>query len=122
MTSTPRSECVLLRAHADAAEDRGAGERSVYGDLLELLDDLRRELTRRRHDQGARRAARPLEQLVKNGQEERGGLAASRHRAGEHVATFYRGGNRVDLNRSGSGEAELFDAAEQVAVQLERSK
>jgi len=117
-----RTKRVLLRTHANAAENRGTGERRVHGDFLELLDDLCRELTRRRHDEGARGAARSLEQLVKDWKKERGGLAASRHRAGEHVATFHRGGNRVDLNRSGTGEAELFDAAEQVAVQLERGK
>ena len=44
------AERLLLRRHADAAEDRGAGERRVPGEVGEVLVDLRRELARRRED------------------------------------------------------------------------
>ena len=114
-----RAERVLLRAHADAAEDRRAGDRRVHGDFLELFDDLRRELARRRHDERARRAA-----LVARAVD--GGWAAGTRRSlplpviaqASTSRPSIAGGIASDLNRSGSGEAELFDAAEQVAVQM----
>ena len=63
------AEGVLLRPHADAAEDRGAVDRRVDGEVLEVLEDLRRQLTRRRDDQRARRPARLADQLVEDRQQ-----------------------------------------------------
>src|SRR5207245_10995779 len=50
-------ERVRLRAHADAAEDRGARERRVHGELDEVRVDLRGELAGGREDQGPGDAA-----------------------------------------------------------------
>ena len=43
-------------------------------------------------------------------------LAAARHGAGEHVAAFHGGRNRVLLDRGGTSEAHLLDAAEEIGV------
>ena len=50
------AEGVLLRPHADAAEHRGAGDRRVHGEVVQILENLRGELARRREDQRARGA------------------------------------------------------------------
>ena len=113
------AERVLLRAHADAAEDRRAGDRRVHGEVVEVLEDLRRQLARRREHQRARRAARLVDQLVEDRQQERRGLAAAGLGAGEHVAALERRRNRVGLDRRGPGEAELLDAFEQAGVKLQ---
>src|SRR5687767_8932551 len=47
-------------------------------------------------------------------------LPAPRHRAGEHVPALHRGGDRVLLDRGGTGEAELAQAANEVGMQAER--
>jgi hypothetical protein len=65
-------------------------------------------------------AARPLEQLMGDGKEERGSLSATGHGAGEHVAAFERRGNGVGLNGRGARESELFDASEKIAMKFER--
>ena len=119
------AERVLLRAHAHAAEDRGAGDRRVHGEVVEVFENLRRQLARGREDQRARRArprARLLHQAVENRQQERGGLAAARHGAGQQVAAFERRRNGVGLNGRRPGEAEVFDAAKQIGVELELTK
>ena len=115
-------EGVLLRAHADAAEHGRAGHRRVHRELLEVLVDLRRELPRGREDERARGAARLAHEAVQDRQEERGGLAAAGHRAGEHVAARHRGRDGVALDGRGTGEAHLLDAAEEVGVETETGK
>ncbi len=50
------AEGVLLRAHADAAVHREAADRRVNGEVLQIFDNLRRELARRGDDERARRA------------------------------------------------------------------
>ena len=79
-----------------------------------MLLDLRRELSRRRQHERARRPRGRADEPVKNGQEERRGLAAARHRAGEEVAALDRRGNRVGLNRCGASESELLHTAEEI--------
>src|SRR4051812_38738637 len=101
---------MLLRPHADATKDRGGRNGRVYRELLELFQYLRRQLACRRENECARRAARPSEQAIENRQEKGSGLAASGHRAREHVAAVDRRWDRVLLNRSGTHEAELLDA------------
>ena len=111
------AEGVLLRPHADAAVDRGAGQRRVHGQLAQMLVDLRRQLARRREDQRARRAALLADQPVENRQQERRGLAAAGHGAGEHVLAGDGRRNGVVLNRRRSLETELFDAAQEIGVE-----
>ena len=115
----PGAEGVLLRPHADAAEDGGAGERRVDGELPRVLVDLGGQLARRRDDQGAREAARLPDETVEDREDEGGRLAAPRHRAGEEVLAGEGGGDRVVLDRGGPGEAQLLDAAEEVGVETE---
>ena len=103
------AEGVLLRAHPHAAEHRRARQRRVHRELPQVLLDLRRELTRRRQHERPRHAARLVHQPVQDGQEERRGLAAPRHRAGEQVSSLERGRDRLLLDGSGAGEPELLD-------------
>ena len=113
------AERVLLRPHADAAEDRGRRDRRVHGEVVEVLEDLRRQLARRREHQRARRAARLVDQLVQDRQQERRRLAAAGHRAGEHVAPVERRRDGVGLDGRRARETEVLEAFEQVGMKLE---
>ena len=112
-------ERVLLRTHADAAEDRRRGHRRVNGKVRQVLEDLRRQLARRRQDQRARGPARSADELIENRQQEGDGLAAACHRAGEHTAAGDRRWNRVGLDWRGPRKAEILQAAEKIVVKLE---
>src|SRR5262245_6684140 len=110
---------MLLRSVTDATEYRCAGNRRVHGELLQVIEDLRGQLARRRQHECARAAARLPDQIVENRQKKRGGLAAAGLRAREDVPSAERGRNGVSLNRCGANKAELFDRAEQAWMQRE---
>src|SRR5437868_2170098 len=112
-------EGVLLWSHPYPAEHSGAGEWGVCRQLVEVLVDLCRQFAGGREHQCPRRSAGFPHQSMENGEEERRGLAASRHGTGEEILPLERGWNRLLLNRRCSGEAELFNASEQVGMQLE---
>jgi hypothetical protein len=57
--------------------------------------------------------------MVQNLQNERGGLAASGHRAGENVAPFECGGDCFSLNWSWSLKAQLFETFVKAGVELQ---
>ena len=120
------AERVLLRAHPHTAEDRGAFDGRVRCELTQMLLDLRRELARRGEHERARhtplRAGGLRHDALHDGQQEGGGLAASGHRAREHVAPFEGGRNGVVLNGRGAGEAEFFHAAHEGSVETECRK
>ena len=116
------AEGMLLRTHAHAAVHRGAGQRRMHGQRVEVLEDLRRELARRRQHERARRAARLADQPVQDGQQKGRGLAAAGLRAGEHVAPGHRRRNRLGLNRRRPREAELTDSLEQIGMEAKRGK
>ena len=113
------SKGVFLRPHADAAEHRCGVERRVHGEVVQVFENLRGELPRRRQHQRARRAARAADQLVQDRQQERGGFAAAGHGAGEEIFAGERRRNRVGLNWSGTREPEVLQAANEVGVQVE---
>ena len=113
------AEGVLLRAEPDAAEHRGARDGRVRGELAQVLLDLRRELARGREHERARDAARLPHDAVHDRQKKGGRLAASRHRAREHIAAFECGRNGVVLNRRWACEAKLFHAAHESSVETE---
>ena len=112
------AEGVLLRAHADAAEDGRAGDRRVDGEVGQVLEDLRGQLARRRQDERARRAARLRHQPLQDRQQERDRLAAACHGASEQILAFERRRNRVGLNRRRSGEPEVLQSFEEIWVEL----
>ena len=56
--------------------------------------------------------------MVENWQNKRGGLPASRHRAGENVAPLECGGNCLSLNWSWSLKAQLFETFVEAGVEL----
>jgi hypothetical protein len=113
------AERVLLRAHADAAEDAGAGERGVDGQGLQMLRDLGGQLARGREHEGARRPAGLAGETVEDREEEGGGLPAAGHRAREDVAAREGRGDGRLLDRRGAREAELAHAAQQIRVEAE---
>jgi hypothetical protein len=113
------AEGVFLRAHAHAAEHGPGAERRVDGDARQVLEDLRGKFARRREHEGARRAARFRDEPGEDRQQERRGLAAARHRAGQQVAALERRRNRVDLDGGRLHETEVFDALEEVGMELE---
>ena len=78
------AEGVLLRSHADAAEDRGAGDRRVHRQIVEVGENLRRELAcRRQHQRASYAAALGRSACARIGRQERRRLAAAGHRARE---------------------------------------
>src|SRR5690606_6838740 len=80
------SEGVLLRTHPDAAEYGRARDRRVDRELLQIVEDLRGQLTRRGQHQRARGPTRGIHEPVQNRKEKRRGLAATSHGAREYVA------------------------------------
>jgi hypothetical protein len=94
----------------------------VNRELLELLENLRSQLSRRREDQSACSAAPLLDELVKDGEKERCRLSAAGLRTSEKVFAGERGWNGVGLDWRRSMEAKLLDAAEEVAVKMKRSE
>ena len=56
--------------------------------------------------------------MVQNRKDKRGGLAATRHRAGENIAALERGGYCLSLNWSRSLEAQLFETFVETGVEL----
>jgi hypothetical protein len=56
--------------------------------------------------------------MMENRQNERGGLAATRHRAGENIAALERGGYCLSLNWSRSLETQLFETFVEAGVKL----
>ena len=70
---------------------------------------------------GVRTSARvvPINELVKDWKDERGGLAAAGHRACEDVTTFERGRDGIRLDGSGAGVAEFLEGFVETGVELE---
>jgi hypothetical protein len=95
------AESVLLRSHADAAEHGRRGQRRMHREIVEIFDDLRRELAGRRQHECARRAARLADQAVENREQKGRGLAAAGHRAGEQVLPRHRERDGISLNGRG---------------------
>ena len=56
--------------------------------------------------------------MVQNGQYERGGLAATSHRAGDNVAALERRWYCLGLNRSWSLKPELFESFVEAGVKF----
>ncbi len=110
------AERVLLRPHADPAEDGGAAERRVHGQIVEIGEHLGGELTGRRQHQRPGRPARPIHQLVEDRQQERRGLAAAGGGAAQDVATLETGRDGVVLDGRGPGEPQLLDAQLEAGV------
>ncbi len=113
---------MLLRPHADASVDRCAGDRRVHGQGVEVLQDLRGQLARRRQHERLDRAARPIDQPIDNREQERCGLPAAGLGARDQVPALEARWNGFGLDRSGTNEAEVFDRLDERRVQVEVSK
>ena len=122
MTSTPLRKAFSCGPMPTPPKTAAAADLRVLAELVEVLDDLRRQLARGGEDQGAGGAARLAEQPLQDRQHEGGGLAAARHGAGQHVAAVEAGRDGVALDRGRLGEAEVGDAAEQTGIEIERGK
>jgi hypothetical protein len=89
----------------------------VHRELVRVLLDLRRELARRRHDERARDAALLVHEAIEDREQERRGLAAAGHGAGEHVAALDGGGDGVLLDRRRTAVPHLADAAQEIGME-----
>ena len=115
----PVAQGARLGLHADAAVDGRARHAGVAGEFDQVLIDLDRELAGRRDHESARAASRRADQALEDREDERGGLAASGHRARQDVASLHGGRNRVLLDRRGLGEPEVLDRAQKARVEGE---
>src|SRR6266508_5661203 len=113
---------LLLRAHGDASEDGGAADAREARQLPAVFVDLGGQLPGGRQYERARDTPRPVDQLLEDRQQERGGLAAARHGAGQYVPPLGIRGNGVLMDGCGHGEAEGVEAAQQIGVQSERGE
>ena len=123
-------EGALLRPHLDAAVDRHARARRVVGEADDGVLDLRRQLARRRQDEGAaERLARRVavgrqlgEQPLQDRHHEGERLAGAGLGAGDDVAAVE--GQRDDrgLHRAGLGVAHVGAAGHQPRVEAERGE
>ena len=114
------AQLVDLRLHADAAEHHHAGQLGVLAVGAHAFLDLRRELARRRQDEGADRqpAARIAHrrlghQAVQHRQHEAGGLAGAGLGAAHDVAAGEHGRDGLGLDRGGGGVALFVNGAQQ---------
>ena len=110
------------RSGGDAAEDGGAIDRRVHGQVLHVLEDLRRKFPRRRDDEGPSLAARTVHQAVQDGQHEGGGLAAACRCARQQVATGQCRRNRIALDGGRTHETEFLGRTDEARVQVQISK
>ena len=92
-------EGLLLRPHADAAEDRRRRRARVAPELPEVLLDLRGQLARGSQDERARRALGLVRQTMKDRQGEGRGLAAAGHGRRDEVTAFEGRRDRLFLDR-----------------------
>jgi len=116
------AEGVLLRSHADAAEDCRCRDRRMHRKVGEIAKDLGGEFAGRRQHERTRGAARLGHQAVEDREKKRRGLAAAGHRTGQQIAAFECRRNGVGLNRRRSGEPEVLRAADEIRVKFERGK
>ncbi len=115
-------ERMFLRAHADAAEHGGGADRRVDGESVEILENLGRELARRRQHEGPRRAPGLRQQLLQDGQKKCRGLAAAGGRAGQHVPPGQGRRDGIGLNGCGAGEPEFLQGPREAGMQPELCK
>ena len=108
---------MFLRPVTDAAEDGRARHRRVHRQILQVLQNLGRELACGREHERPRRAPRHGHQPVKNRQHERRGLAATGLGRSQDIRAGKRRRNRVLLDRSGPNETHLPDGTEQAGVE-----
>ena len=113
------AEGVFLRSHPHTTIDGCGGDGGVDREGIEVLEDLRREFAGRREDKGAGGAARLVDQLVQDREEEGGGLPRAGHRTGEDVLAGHRVGDGFGLDGRGAGESELFQSLEEGGMELE---
>ena len=109
---------MLLGRHSYPAINRSGGNGRVNSHRIERGENLRGQLSRRRHDQRASFPTRLADEMVKNWQNKRGGLPASGHRAGDNVAPFQCGGDCLGLNWCWSLEAQLFETLLEAGMEL----
>ena len=113
------AEGLLLRPHAEAAEDRRRRRARVASELPDVLLDLRGQLARGRQDEGPGHALGLVRQAMQDRQGEGRGLAAAGHRRRDEVTSLDGRRDRLFLDRGRLREAEVGDAAQQRRVELE---
>src|SRR5512141_967548 len=114
---------MLLRSHSDSTDNRMSGDGRMRRKRVQLLDDLRRKLTRWRENERAGFASSGMrDQSVEDREEERGRLAASCRSTRENVAPLESRSDGVVLNRRRTDKTEVFQPFEKVTVEMEGCK
>ncbi len=115
-------ECLLLRLHPDAAEDRRARDSHVAGQLAAVLIDLGGKLARGGEDEGPRRTAAAAGQAMKDWQQEGRRLAAAGDSAREQIASGHGWRDGVGLDGRRRAEPHLVQRAQESRVKVKRSE
>src|SRR5262249_4409513 len=115
-------ERVLLRSHPDAAVDRRCSDGRVDREVIQIADDLRRQLTRGRENECPRGAAWAADEPVENRKQIGCRLGAAWSRGREHIAAVEARWNGSELNRGGMAKPEVLQPLQQQRVELQRSK
>jgi hypothetical protein len=85
---------------------------------IERRQNLRGELSRRRDYECACLPSRLANEMMKNREQERGGLPATCHGAGKNVPALECGWDCFSLNWCRSLEAQLFETLMKAGVEL----
>ncbi|VVE71164.1 hypothetical protein PPN31119_03838 [Pandoraea pnomenusa] len=122
-------ELLDLRHHRHTAEHGHRRETQILAVLGHALLDLGRQLARGGQHERAHRAlavgrrrTRARREHLQDGQREAGGFAGAGLGAGEEIAALQDGRNRLQLNRSRVGIAEVGDRTQDVGRQAELFK
>lgn len=91
-------------------------------EVIQIADDLCRQLTRERENERPRGAARTADEPVENWKKKGDGLPAAGHRRREHIAAVEARWNRGELDRGGMAKPEVLQALQQGLVELQRGK
>ena len=103
MTSTPLRNACSCGPMPTPPNTAAAGNGRVHGEIVEVPDDLRGQLTGRRQHQragDARRAPRFDQQALQDRQQKCGRLAAAGHCRRQQIAPVQTGGSRRPESRS----------------------
>ena len=112
----PPAEGGFLRAHSHTAEDGRSLDGRVTSQILEVGQDLRRQLTGGSEHEGPRGSPRPVHQPMQQRQEKGRGLSAAGHGGCQNVAAVHGRRDGVGLDGRGLYVTQLLDTADEGGV------
>ena len=108
-----------LRTHSHAAVDGRGLDPRMARQRSQIFQELQSQFPGGCQDQGPRGAPRQIHEPVQNGEQEGGGLAASRGGAGEKISPLEGRRDRVRLNGGRGSEPQIVDALQESRVQFD---